>query len=236
MSGLGRFVPSRAMVVAIVALVVAVGGQSAYAVAANFLLNTSNTSTAQTVLNGSAVSGKAALQVTNTSAGAGGTALGLSVASGHAPFTVSSGAGKVANLNADLLDGKDSTAFTSGTGGNNWGGATIAHGTSAVFAGIGGARGYQVSATCQASLSPRSWTIANTGTTTFDLYSTVTGVADIHKLTAGSSVALLEASVGPQSVTFQLFWPGSKLITIITSSSQSNAGCEFVTHVITAGS
>ena len=69
-------------------------------------LNVSNTSSAQTTLNGSAVAGKA-LQVTNTNAASGATALGLSVAPGHAPFTVDSPA-KVTDLNADLLDGLDS--------------------------------------------------------------------------------------------------------------------------------
>ena len=99
--------PSRPTVIACVALVVALGGQDVYAAATNFLLNTSNTSTAATTLNGSAVAGKA-LQVTNTNTGAGATALGLSVASGHAPFTVDS-ATKVAKLNAAKLDGLDST-------------------------------------------------------------------------------------------------------------------------------
>jgi hypothetical protein len=55
------------------------------------------------------VNGKA-LQLTNTNAGTSATALGLNVASGHQPFTVNSTT-KVANLNADLLDGIDSTAL-----------------------------------------------------------------------------------------------------------------------------
>jgi hypothetical protein len=97
------------MAVALFGVFLAVGGGPAYAAAANFLLNVSNTSTAQTTLNGSAVAGKA-LQITNTNTGAAATALGLTVAAGHAPFTVSSQV-KVAKLNADFLDGKDSTAF-----------------------------------------------------------------------------------------------------------------------------
>jgi hypothetical protein len=60
------------------------------------------------------VAGKG-LQVNNTSTGVGATALGLNVASGHAPFTVNSGT-KVANLNADKLDGIDSTGFVSSSG------------------------------------------------------------------------------------------------------------------------
>jgi len=61
------------------------------------------------------VAGGKSLQVANTSAKADSTALGLSVAAGQAPFTVNSQV-KVANLNADLLDGKDSSAFLA-TGG-----------------------------------------------------------------------------------------------------------------------
>lgn len=48
--------------------------------------------------------------MSNTSTTTAATALGLNVASGHAPFTVNSGT-KVANLNADSLDGLDSTSF-----------------------------------------------------------------------------------------------------------------------------
>jgi hypothetical protein len=55
------------------------------------------------------------LRLTNLSTGTGATALGLNVASGHAPFTTNS-ATKVTNLNADKLDGLDSTAFVSTTG------------------------------------------------------------------------------------------------------------------------
>ena len=55
------------------------------------------------------------LQVTNNSTGAGATALGLNVASGHPPFAVNSGT-KVANLNADKLDGLDSSGLVKGRG------------------------------------------------------------------------------------------------------------------------
>jgi hypothetical protein len=48
------------------------------------------------------------LKITNTGSG---PALGLSVAAGKAPLTVNSSAGKATNLNADKLDGLDSTAF-----------------------------------------------------------------------------------------------------------------------------
>jgi hypothetical protein len=236
-SDLSRFVPSRAMAVAIVALVVAAGGQSAFASVTAFLLNTTNTATTETILNGSAVTGRA-LRITNTNTTKGATALGLTVASGHAPFVVSAGAGKVAGLNADLLDGEDSNAFTHGTGSNGFRAVTIGRHTSAVLAVDGGTRGYQLSANCPESLSsPLSWTIANTGTGTFDAFTTPQGIpTGAFTLPAGTTVIAYEANSSPHSTILQLFWPVSRLITIIAISTQSNTGCEVITHVITAGS
>jgi hypothetical protein len=66
---MSKFIPSRAMAVAAVALAVALGATNAYGAATNFLLNTSNASKSPTTLNGSAVAGKA-LQITNTKRGA----------------------------------------------------------------------------------------------------------------------------------------------------------------------
>ena len=113
MSRLRRLLPSRAMAVALLAVFLAVGGRSAYAAASSFLLNTTNTSTAQTALDGSAVVGPA-LQITNTNSQKGSTALALNVAAANPPFTVNS-TKKVVKLNADKLDGIDSTGFVQGS-------------------------------------------------------------------------------------------------------------------------
>src|SRR5690349_8163638 len=99
---------SFANVVSLVALFAALGGTTYAATGGNFILGKPNSASSTSSLT-APVSGKA-LQVNNTSGGAGATALGLNVASGHAPFTVNSGT-KVANLNADKLDGVDSTGF-----------------------------------------------------------------------------------------------------------------------------
>jgi hypothetical protein len=99
-----------ANVISLAALFVALGGTTYAATGGNFLLGKPNTASSTSSLS-APIAGKA-LQVTNTSTGAGATALGLTTASGHAPFTVNSGA-KVANLNADKLDGIDSTGFLS---------------------------------------------------------------------------------------------------------------------------
>ncbi len=73
-----------------------------------FNLGRTSTVNATSTLTGS-TSGRM-LQVTNTSTGTGATGIGIKVASGKAPLAVNSTT-KVANLNADLLDGMDSTKF-----------------------------------------------------------------------------------------------------------------------------
>jgi hypothetical protein len=105
--------PSPAMIVALLSLFVALGGAGVAATGGNFILGKTNSATSTTSV--SAPLGGKALQVSNTSASAGASALGLNVASGHAPFTVNSGV-KVTNLNADALDGIDSSGFVQGGG------------------------------------------------------------------------------------------------------------------------
>jgi hypothetical protein len=100
----------RGNVVGYIALFVALGGTAIAADGGNFLLGRSNSASSMTSLTRTGANAGKGLQVTNTSTGAGATALGLNVASGHTPFTVNS-ATKVANLNADKLDGVDSTGF-----------------------------------------------------------------------------------------------------------------------------
>jgi hypothetical protein len=101
--------PSPATVIALVALFVALGGVGIAADGQNLILGKpDNSATHKTGLS-TPVNDKA-LQLTNTNTGTSATALGLTVASGHAPFTVSSQT-RVANLNADKLDGIDSGGF-----------------------------------------------------------------------------------------------------------------------------
>jgi hypothetical protein len=76
------------VMVTIVAFIVLGGGAYA-ATGGNFILGQSNSASSKTSL--SAPISDKALQLTNTSTGKGATALGLNVASGHAPFTVNSG-------------------------------------------------------------------------------------------------------------------------------------------------
>jgi len=75
----------------------------------NFILGSlNNTATAITKLTGT-VGGGPALQVSNPSTATGSRALDLQVATGKAPLTVNSTAGKATNLSADKVDGKHAT-------------------------------------------------------------------------------------------------------------------------------
>jgi hypothetical protein len=115
-----RHRPSRATMLAAVALIVALGGTNAYATVKTFMLGSTNTSDAPTTVSASTTAwpttgSQRLLQLTNLNTTGGATALGLNVAAGHPPFTVNSGT-KVVNLNADKLDGVDSSSFVQGPG------------------------------------------------------------------------------------------------------------------------
>src|SRR6476619_6957174 len=110
---------SPALVISLVALFVSMSGAAWAATGGNFILGQANSATTQTGLTAN-VAGKT-LQLTNTSTAAGATPLGLTPGAGRPPFQTPSTT-KVANLNADKLDGIDSTKFMRGsTYGNSFG-------------------------------------------------------------------------------------------------------------------
>lgn len=92
----------------VLALIVGVASAAFGANGGNFILGQLNKATAMTQLNGN-VSGKAALQVVNNNTAAGSKALQLNVAQNRPPIQVNPTAGRATNLNADKLDGKDSS-------------------------------------------------------------------------------------------------------------------------------
>jgi hypothetical protein len=96
---------SPAMIVALVGLFVGLGGVGGAATGDNFILGQPNAADQTTSL--AATTSDPALSVRNNSTG---IPLNLVAPPGRPPFKVNSGE-KVANLNADLLDGKDSTAL-----------------------------------------------------------------------------------------------------------------------------
>jgi hypothetical protein len=105
--------PSPSMLVALVALFVALGGVGIAANGGNLILGQSNHATAQTSLSAPVAGGKTLSLANNDTSKSNSTALGLAVSSGHPPFSVNSST-RVANLNADRLDGLDASAFVLG--------------------------------------------------------------------------------------------------------------------------
>jgi hypothetical protein len=107
--------PSPAMIVACLSLFVALSGVTYAATGGNFILGRSNTASNQTSLSASVSSatpgGSKVLQLTNPSTASGAAGLGITVGANKAPIAVNATAGKATNLNADKLDGLDSTAF-----------------------------------------------------------------------------------------------------------------------------
>jgi hypothetical protein len=103
--------PSPAMVIALLALFVALGGAGMAATGGNFILGQSNSANQTTALSSGVTTGPT-LSLTNTG---GKPAARFSANSGVTPFSVSN-ATRVPSLNADLLDGFDSTYFLPKTG------------------------------------------------------------------------------------------------------------------------
>lgn len=102
--------PTPATILAAGALFVSLAGVGVAADGGTFILGKSNAATSQTLLS-TPVSGGKALVLTNTDTkNASSSALALNVAAGHPPLTVNSN-GRVANLNADLLDGRNASSI-----------------------------------------------------------------------------------------------------------------------------
>jgi hypothetical protein len=103
--------PSPAMIVALAALFVALGGVGVAATGGYFILGQSNSAGNTTALNSGVTTGPT-FSLSNTG---GKQAAKFTTNSGVAPFAVSNGT-KVVNLNADLLDSHDSAYFLPKTG------------------------------------------------------------------------------------------------------------------------
>ena len=152
------------------ALFLVLGGTAYAATGGNFILGQPNSASSTTSLTRTGANTAKGLQVTNNSTGAGATALGLNVASGHPPFAVNSGT-KVANLNADKLDGLDSTGLVQGRGtllSNRRVFVPTATKTLLVIPGLG-----ELRATCFSNEAQITWT--NTTSSTIDRWQEVNG-------------------------------------------------------------
>jgi len=106
-----RMIPNAslaALAIPIAALLIALGGAGYSATGGNFLLGRGNAASTQTSLT-STVNGRT-LNLFSTSTGASAAPLGLNAAAGRPAFFVSN-AVKIDRLNADYLDGLNSTQF-----------------------------------------------------------------------------------------------------------------------------
>jgi hypothetical protein len=107
---IGKHRPSATLIIALLALFVALGGVGVAADGGNLVLGQPNTAASMTSLSAPVTGGKTFQLTNNDATDPASTALALHVPSGHAPFTVNS-SGKVANLNADQVDGQSANAF-----------------------------------------------------------------------------------------------------------------------------
>ena len=112
-SRLQRFLRRNRTTIAVAVAVALSSSGTAMAATALFIAQTNTASTTTTLK--SAVNGAVfSIQNTNTTGGTSARGLAITVPSGRPPITVSSTAGKATNLNADKLDGIDSTSFFKG--------------------------------------------------------------------------------------------------------------------------
>src|SRR4051812_4321014 len=105
--------PSPSLAVSVTALFVALGGGAYAATNDPFVLGGANSATTPSTLD--APVDAPALKITDSSAAANATALSLTVPAGRPPLSTNSSA-RVANLNADKLDGLDAAAFLRSAG------------------------------------------------------------------------------------------------------------------------
>jgi len=107
---------AQGVVIGAVAAAMTFGASSAFAgtgIGAVLNLGRANAVNASTVLQGSTAGQQ--LRVANNSTATGATGIGIHTGLGKPPLVVDSKA-KVSNLNADFLDGRDSSAFVAGGG------------------------------------------------------------------------------------------------------------------------
>ncbi len=103
-------IPRHTTILAAAALFVALGGVGLAADGDTFILGTSNAATSATSLSAPVAGGRALTLANIDTKSAASSALELDVPTGHAPFAVNS-TGRVPNLNADQLDGRDPGAI-----------------------------------------------------------------------------------------------------------------------------
>src|SRR5918992_3740217 len=105
--------PSPSLAISLLALFVALGGTAYAATGGSFVLGQANTASSQTSLTagvaGTTTGPRSVLSLRNTSTASGAEGLAITVGANKAPIHVNSTAGKATFLNADKVDGLDSS-------------------------------------------------------------------------------------------------------------------------------
>src|SRR5689334_20557798 len=94
-----------------VAVLAALTASGTTMAASSLVLGVTNTAAAKTTLQSSVNGTVLAVSNTNSTGGTSARGIAITVPSGQAPITVSAGAGKATNLNADQVDGHSASSF-----------------------------------------------------------------------------------------------------------------------------
>jgi hypothetical protein len=218
------------VMVTILAFIV-LGGMSYAASGGNFILGQSNSASSTTSLTRTGANAGKGLQVSNTSTTTGATALGLNVAAGHPPFTVNSGT-KVANLNADKLDGIDSSGLVQGRGkllSNRIAIAALANSeTLLTIPGLG-----ELNASCGSEAANFEVDWQNTSSSTIDVWQEVNGSWSHSVAGPSDSLIVVGDGVGNTESTLELgtgFVPPDRRIAtvhVFGVRNAANTACDY---------
>jgi hypothetical protein len=210
--------------VALAVTAVALGGSGVGGV---FSLGADNTVNKTTTLRNTSSFSGPQLQVKNTS---GGPALNLQVASGKPPLTVNSSA-RVTNLNADTVDGTDSSQLLRGPGRVVSGSVDL--GINESIAPINPrdptfAVGYD----CPASpgMDGQLWFLNQEPNTTVDLYVDKGGTDPLYSSFAAGDAAYTATAPSGEFVTYRAQWSNGKSATIWVATRHQAVSAQSSCH------
>jgi hypothetical protein len=229
-------VPSPTAAVAVAALALSLGGVAYGATGGNFILGQANSATSETQLTSNAAT--QTLGVTNTASKPAARFVG---GTGAAPFSVNSGT-KVAFLNADKLDGLDSTGFikagpcapVAACKGSNAGGAIgVVPGNTGTIALVPGL--FSVRYACPSDLTQQGViTYVNTSSATENVFADSGGDnPNYDQLTAAGTLPLPATAAG-DSFVWQIQHPTAGLATIHAATANRISGndCHFQVQAV----
>lgn len=228
--------PSPTAVIAVLALTLGLGGVAYGATGGNFILGQANSATSETHLTSNAAT--QTLGVQNT---ANKPAARFITGTAVSPFTVTSGI-KVLNLNADKLDGLDSTGFIkagpcapiASCKGSNAGGAIgILPGNTGTIALVPGL--FSVSYACPSDLTqPGVITYVNTSSATENVFADDGGSDPVYQQLAAAGTSPLAATAAGDAFVWQMQHPTAGLATIHAATVNRISGndCHFQVQAV----